>query len=526
MPTIQNPDPVDTPQGGSALASNHAVRALLASLLSHWAAELGAPRASLFLARDGVLSRSVTVGDLDGSAAPEPGSDPGPAVEDGPANRASGHVLLCGKDACLVENAARSGRALRGRALQVSSEGPCRHPDVGCVMAVPVGPAPEPLGVVLLEAGPEHEFTDDDLARAEQAMGEVEVVVELARVAEEYHDRARESDAARMLLVEGSSAGSIDAAAHALAMVARKALASDHVTIYLGSTADAKITHVDGVGVDPAYLALLRDYCVGRDPDEFEVWRATQRAAEPYFVDDASRSDLLPADLVEALRLGSYTALPLMSRSGPLGLVVCSHPKRSREWSAIDRRIAEQLARQGSLVVENALLREAERRRVDELTYQAYHDPLTRLPNRAALFQRLAQLCARVNRAQDPFALLLLDVDDFKRVNDTYGHFHGDQVLRGVARRLQEEVRASDMAARLGGDEFAVLLTTGVDELDAAVRRFHARLSEPLTVVGETIHPRVSIGIALAPVDGTEPDDLYRCADGRMYREKAARARI
>lgn len=507
---------VASPPTAEEVASGDAVRNLLASLLSRWAAELGASRAALFLTRQGSLLRSVRVGHLHATAAPGPSppvGEPGDEVD-------------CGDGVCLVEEAVRCGRAVRGGVSQAPPDDRCGHVAAGSVLAVPVGAAPGVLGVVLLEAGPEHAFDDADLARAEEAVAEVEVVVELARVAEESLDRAREADAARMLLAEGSSADSIDAAARALATVARDALASDHVTIYLGSVADAKITHVDGVGVDPAYLALLRDYCVGRDPDEFEIWRATLRVAEPYFVEDARESDLLPADLVESLKLGSYSVLPLMSRSGPLGLVVCSHPKRSRHWSPIDRRIAEQLARQGSLVVENALLREAERRRVDELTYQAYHDPLTHLPNRAALFERLAQECARAERVGASFALLLLDVDDFKGINDTFGHFHGDQALRGVARRLQEAVRASDVAARLGGDEFAVLLTTGVDELDAVVRRLHGGLSEPLTIVGDTIHPRVSIGVAVAPVDGTEPDELYRCADGRMYREKAARARV
>ncbi len=524
MLTIEPQDEgVTTAAGGEAVTSERAVRTLLASLLGRWASELGVPRASLYLTRRGALVRSVTVGEIAGAPVPGPAGGGGAPS---PPDREAGIVLLCGPDACLVEKVARSGRAMRGDALQVSSAGRCGHPVVGAVMAVPVGRSPDQLGVVMLEATPGSDFTDDDLARAEEAMREVEVVLELARVAEESLDRAREADAARALLEKGSSADSIDAAATALAMVARDALSSDHVTIYLGSVADAKITHVDGVGVDPAYLALLRDYCVGRDPDEFEIWRATLRATEPYFVEDARESELLPADLVEALRLGSYTVMPLMSRSGPLGLVVCSHPKRSREWSAIDRRIADQLARQGSLVVENALLREAERRRVDELTYQAYHDPLTHLPNRAALFERLAQECARIGRVGPPFALLLLDVDDFKAVNDSYGHFHGDQVLRGVARRLTEELRASDVAARLGGDEFAVLLTTGVDDLDAVVERLHARLSQPLVIVGDTITPRVSVGVALAPADGTESDDLYRCADGRMYRDKAARARV
>lgn len=501
---------------GGGVMSGRAVGRLLTSLLTRRAAELDVPRASLFLTREGSLLKSSTVGGpTDGT--PRPGR-PSPTGD-------RGDVVLCGEDGCPVGDALRTGRARRVAARDMAPHVRGGHLGGG-VIVVPVGPGEAPLAALLLEAAPGRDLTDDDLARAEAGVAEIEVVVELARAAEESLDRAREADAVRLLLAEGASAASIDDAARALATVSRDTLGADHVTIYLGSELDAKITHVDGVGVDPAYLALLREYCVGRDPDEFEIWRATKRVAEPYFVDDARSSDLLPADLVEALRLGSYTVLPLMNLSGPLGLVVCSHPKRSREWSSIDRRIAGQLAQQGSLVVENALLREAEHRRVDELTYQAYHDPLTHLPNRAALFERLTQECARIGRRGAPFALLLLDVDDFKSVNDTHGHFHGDQVLRGLARRLQEEVRASDVAARLGGDEFAVLLTTGIDDLEAVVRRLYRRLSEPLSIIGEEIVPRVSIGAAVAPGDGTEADDLYRCADGRMYREKAIRARV
>jgi len=159
----------------------------------------------------------------------------------------------------------------------------------------------------------------------------------------------------------------------------------------------------------------------------------------------------------------------------------------------------------------------------DALQHQALHDALTGLPNRTLLHDRLAHTLRSGEREATSLALLLLDLDRFKMVNDTLGHHAGDALLRQVAARMRDAVRTSDTVARLGGDEFAVLLP-GADR-DGALRATQtllAALAAPATVEGQTVHIGVSIGVALAPAQGREAAVLLRHADVAMYVAKRA----
>jgi diguanylate cyclase (GGDEF)-like protein len=153
--------------------------------------------------------------------------------------------------------------------------------------------------------------------------------------------------------------------------------------------------------------------------------------------------------------------------------------------------------------------------------YQALHDPLTGLPNRRLFRDRLEQLVVSGRRTRRPFALIVLDLDGFKRVNDSLGHLEGDALLRHVARRLRDHMRASDTVARLGGDEFALLLPD-TDELGAVTKlsRLIHLLLEPFSLSSGTITVSASLGLALYPDHGTTPDDLFSRADTMMYEVK------
>ncbi|MCL6609111.1 MAG: GGDEF domain-containing protein [Geminicoccaceae bacterium] len=158
-----------------------------------------------------------------------------------------------------------------------------------------------------------------------------------------------------------------------------------------------------------------------------------------------------------------------------------------------------------------------------EVRHLAFHDPLTDLPNRLLFQDRLAQAIARVRREGGRGALLILDLDDFKAVNDAHGHAAGDQLLRAVARRLTRAVRATDTVARLGGDEFALVIAplASLDGLDPVLDRLRRELARPVTVDDRPLVAGATIGIALFPDDGDEPDPLIRRADGALYRGKA-----
>ena len=151
----------------------------------------------------------------------------------------------------------------------------------------------------------------------------------------------------------------------------------------------------------------------------------------------------------------------------------------------------------------------------------AHHDPLTNLPNRLLFGDRLRQAIARVKRGE-AIALHYLDLDRFKPVNDGYGHAVGDAVLRAVAERLRTTARATDTVARLGGDEFVVVQVGMKSDTEAAAlaRRLLKALSAAYEIAGETIEIGASIGIALSPLNGEDPDELLRKADHALYRSK------
>jgi len=157
--------------------------------------------------------------------------------------------------------------------------------------------------------------------------------------------------------------------------------------------------------------------------------------------------------------------------------------------------------------------------------HHAYYDGLTNLPNRTLLLDRLQQAVARRRRYPCPAALLFLDLDRFKPINDTLGHAAGDLVLQSVARRLTGCVRETDTVSRLGGDEFAILLSRTAHKHDAATvaRTILNALAMPFVVDSHELLLTASIGIALCPDDGEDPETLVRNADAAMYRAKEHR---
>ena len=167
-----------------------------------------------------------------------------------------------------------------------------------------------------------------------------------------------------------------------------------------------------------------------------------------------------------------------------------------------------------------AVLRLANRARAAESL--ALRDALTGLPNRTLLDDRLEQALRRARRTADAFALMAVDLDGFKEVNDIRGHDAGDQVLESIARRLESVVRASDTVARVGGDEFVVLSlgTRTEDEAAALVGRLRKALRRPYQVDGGLIEIDASIGWAIFPADGATPEELLGRADVQMFATK------
>jgi len=156
------------------------------------------------------------------------------------------------------------------------------------------------------------------------------------------------------------------------------------------------------------------------------------------------------------------------------------------------------------------------------LQYLATHDNLTGLPNRILFFDRLDQTIKKSRRQKQRFALCFLDLDDFKRINDSFGHLIGDQVLKSIADTLNQTVRDSDTVARLAGDEFTIILDNvqEVSNVEAIAKKTLKAVSQPIEVPQETVVMTVSIGISLFPEHGEDAESLLRKADTAMYRVK------
>ncbi len=179
----------------------------------------------------------------------------------------------------------------------------------------------------------------------------------------------------------------------------------------------------------------------------------------------------------------------------------------------------------------NASLRRAVLRLQSEVATTrrlAYHDPLTGLPNRHLLRDRLEHGAVRASREGTRVALLLLDLDHFKDVNDELGHEAGDRLLCDVAERLQDCTRGADTVCRYGGDEFVVMLpgVTGVEEVERVARKIRACINDvPFAIDGRRVHIGVSVGVAMLRPGDIGTEHLIRDADRAMYDAKlAARA--
>ncbi|MFA9460527.1 putative bifunctional diguanylate cyclase/phosphodiesterase [Thiohalorhabdus sp. Cl-TMA] len=169
-------------------------------------------------------------------------------------------------------------------------------------------------------------------------------------------------------------------------------------------------------------------------------------------------------------------------------------------------------------------MRQEVRSRESELQHQAFHDPLTDLPNRTLLEDRLSQAVRKSRRQGTSGALVMLDLDFFKEINDTFGHPTGDKVLVEVAQRLREVLRETDTAARFGGDEFGILLPdTDGDAAKHVAGKLLSRLQAPLRSGNGDLHIGGSMGIALFPEHGEDPETLIRRADLAMYEAKRLR---
>jgi diguanylate cyclase (GGDEF)-like protein len=212
--------------------------------------------------------------------------------------------------------------------------------------------------------------------------------------------------------------------------------------------------------------------------------------------------------------LAAAMAAPVHEDGRVIGALILSSYRRGRVFSRAEQDMLSSFAEHASLALTDA-------RRVDTMLHQALHDALTGLPNRALFTDRLQHALTRGRRRGAASGVVFLDLDRFKTVNDTWGHSAGDELLAEFARRLQEAIRAQDLAARIGGDEFAVLVReTDAEAAVAAARRLLDKIDGTYSLGCGDVACHVSVGIAVGAAGVTTGEDLIRNADIAMYSVK------
>ncbi len=231
--------------------------------------------------------------------------------------------------------------------------------------------------------------------------------------------------------------------------------------------------------------------------------------------------------LVEPPAPESAMSVPLIHRDSLLGVLNVNAPT-GQAYTEHDLRALSVFGEQAASAIANAQLYQAQRLMASQKLFQALHDPLTRLPNRALFLERVTRAIGRQRREDQRVAIVLLDLDDFKRINDSLGHAAGDEVLIGFAERVRSSLRSTDTVARFGGDEFGILVeqVSSQEEAVMAAERLLGVLEEPFVVGDRAVGLTGSVGIAIEVPGETTQEELLRNADTALHTAKEKGRRL
>ncbi|MBR9827635.1 MAG: diguanylate cyclase [Oceanospirillales bacterium] len=221
-------------------------------------------------------------------------------------------------------------------------------------------------------------------------------------------------------------------------------------------------------------------------------------------------------EMAQRLQMAACWAQPIIAAFDEVIGVFACYPQTPHSPNEFERQLLQRMAHLAAIAMER-------HRRVERIRFLAMHDPLTGLPNRSLLNEHLGRNLRRAHREGNQFALMFIDLDGFKQINDQHGHDAGDDLLSVLGSRMTEQLRGTDTCARIGGDEFVVMLETvhSVDSATQVAEKILSCLSAPVQRGQQQLKVSASIGIAIYPDDGTSADALLTGADDAMYQAKA-----
>ncbi|RVU49253.1 putative bifunctional diguanylate cyclase/phosphodiesterase [Rubrivivax rivuli] len=320
--------------------------------------------------------------------------------------------------------------------------------------------------------------------------------------------------------------------------ISQGATFNEQWTLYPGGKPVSLTVRMSGHRLDDGRMAML---CEGREQavEEPESLRSVEALlhtpvmitlfgedGRPLYRNPAARASVRRLDEKLAERIvdtrSHASLLAALASEGMATQTLAVHTETGPRWHEISaRRCKDAVTGQAALLVSEVDV-SAIKRTEAQAQYMALHDALTGLPNRSHLTQRFEMVLGAIRDAQQQAALIFIDLDHFKDVNDTLGHAAGDALLIEVSRRLRGAVRGSDLVARLGGDEFLILMVAS--DIRSEIERVRLRLTravaEPVHLGGRDLHVTASIGVALYPQHGSDVQTLMRNADLAMYSAK------
>ncbi len=272
------------------------------------------------------------------------------------------------------------------------------------------------------------------------------------------------------------------------------------------------------IDVNPGYerfTGYARSEVIGQTSASLNIWFDAQTRID--FVNALEQSGVLHSF---ATRLRTKSGEVCDVEVSATTTVIAGEPV----LVAVVRDVTERKRVDAELAQYRAHLEAMVEARTAELKHLAQHDVLTGLPNRALLGDRIAQAIHHAQRYKGSMAVMAVDLDRFKQVNDTLGHAVGDVLLKRVAQRLRDLVRKSDTVARMGGDEFVLILkeVPSQEVVTAVATKIRDALAQAFDIEGHSVEVGGSIGVALFPRDGTDAHTLLKCADVAMYNAKQA----
>jgi diguanylate cyclase (GGDEF)-like protein len=306
-----------------------------------------------------------------------------------------------------------------------------------------------------------------------------------------------------------------DAVLDVLIEEARRATGSEHGVLFEGDPEELTVTGVHTAGIDAHFSELYRGL-IGMSFGDFPAVHRIVEASEPVVLPDTSLPHGYPTELIEPFGVKSFLAFPIRVDGRGVGILTCGETKAPRRYTPDEIALVAALAAQAGQTIKNALIHR-------ETVESAHQDPLTGLGNRRAFDARVEAEITGSRKHDGRFDLIVVDIDGFKKLNDTYGHHEGDLALRGLATVLRSACRSSDGAYRIGGDEFAIVLTqaesgTGL----TAAKRLLCDVDRAW--IGRDMNPSltVSIGVSSFPDDGSTFQEIFESADNALYSVKRA----